>query len=641
MMKMPRKALVLAAGLGTRLRPLTYVFPKPLMPLWNLPLLEHVLRLLESWGVQEIVVNAHWMPETIEAWVKERRGTATITLSFEPEILGTGGALRPLRAFFGQEPFWMMNADIAAALKPEPLLKAFAASGSFAAAWLEPKKGPRTVEMDYAGRITCWKSPTPGVERTFTFCGLQLLSPKIFDFLPASDFSSIVQAYQQAMEHNLFVHGATVTGSYWDDAGTVDAYRHIHAEVKKLARSKKCGGELYDAKTDRLPLKANTFFAVSSKASVPASVKGTDSIVLEGTTVVKGASLKGCVLAGGLLGGKQVNCIGVSAARVCDAPLLSALQAMGWAPEKVTAQFLGARGSDRSFWRLWNGTDSVIAIRYALTRAENARYSGHAALLAEAGVPVPAIRLDLPETQLLLLEDCGDDSLQQRMNQKRQTKDEQWYQSTVEALVRLHREGTRLVAERKIALEPAFDEALYAWEQRLFEEHLLKNRYGYEALPADVASELKQISQKLLKAKQVLLHRDFQSSNVLFKKEKPVLIDFQGMRLGAGAYDLASLLYDPYLKVSQALRKKMAAYYLKAFPENRDAVALLREGAVQRLVQALGAYGRLAHVGQKHFAQYILPALENLLEVADACELDALGGCVEELIAREKIRYEK
>jgi NDP-sugar pyrophosphorylase family protein len=99
MMKMPRKALVLAAGLGTRLRPLTYVFPKPLMPLWNLPLLEHVLRLLESWGVQEIVVNAHWMPETIEAWVKERRGTATITLSFEPEILGTGGALRPLRAF--------------------------------------------------------------------------------------------------------------------------------------------------------------------------------------------------------------------------------------------------------------------------------------------------------------------------------------------------------------------------------------------------------------------------------------------------------------------------------------------------------------------------------------------------------------
>jgi NDP-sugar pyrophosphorylase family protein len=640
-MRAPGKALVLAAGLGTRLRPLTHVYPKPLMPLWNLPLLEHIVRLLESWGVHEIAINAHWMPEAIEAWRAARQGKARLTLSVEPEILGTGGALRPLRSFFSDEPFWMMNADIVASLQPEPMFKAFEASGSFAAAWLEPKKGPRTVEMDYSGRVTCWKSPTPGVERTYTFCGLQLLSPKIFNFLPETAFSPIVEAYERAMAKNLFVHGATVPGSYWDDAGTIEAYRRIHGEVKKLARAKKAGGELYDAKGDRLAITSKNFFAVSPEASVPVSVKGVDSIVLEGTTLLKKSSLKGCVLAGGLLGGNQVNRVGVCATRVCEAPLLEALNVMGWNPEKVNAQFLGSRGSDRSFWRLWQGAESIIAIQYALTRAENGRYSGHATLLADAGVPVPAIRLDLPETRLLMLDDCGDDSLQQRMNQTRNTKDEAWYQATVEALVQLHRDGTRLALERKIGLEPAFDETLYAWEHRLFDEHLLKNRYGYESLPEDVAKELKSVSQKLLKAKQVLLHRDFQSSNVLFKKGKPVFIDFQGMRLGAGAYDLASLLYDPYVKLNQELRKKMAAYYLKAFPENRDAVALLREGAIQRLVQALGAYGRLTHVGQSQFSQYILPALENLLEVADACELDALGGCIEECIAREKVRYEK
>lgn len=60
---MPKKALVLAAGLGTRLRPLTLECPKPLMPLWNVPLLEHVLRMLESWGVEEIAVNMHWQPD--------------------------------------------------------------------------------------------------------------------------------------------------------------------------------------------------------------------------------------------------------------------------------------------------------------------------------------------------------------------------------------------------------------------------------------------------------------------------------------------------------------------------------------------------------------------------------------------------
>jgi NDP-sugar pyrophosphorylase family protein/aminoglycoside/choline kinase family phosphotransferase len=640
-MRMPKKALVLAAGLGTRLRPLTLVYPKPLMPVWNVSLLEHILRLLESWGVEEIAVNTHWMAEPIEAWLKKRKGTAQTRVSHEKEILGTGGALRPLRSFLGQEPFWMMNADIAASVNPEPLVKAFEASGCFASAWLEPKKGPRTVEMDYAGRITCWRSPTPNVEHTYTFCGLQLVSPRIVDFLPETPFSTIVDAYQRAMDANLFVRGVAVPGSYWDDAGTVASYLRIHADVKKFAQTKKLGGEWYDPTADRFSPKDKSFFCVSAQANVAKGVKGVDSVVTEGATVLAGTSLKDCVLAGGVTGGEQKNVVHVPAHYVCDAAICEALMRVGWTPEKTSAHFIGARGSDRSFWRLSDGEQSVIAVQYALTRAENARYSGHAALLADAGVPVPAVKVDLPDTHVLLLEDCGDDSLQQRMQRTTHPKDEQWYEATVKALARFHREGTRLVKERKIELEPAFDATLYAWEHRLFEEHLLNHRYGYDALSEEVVVELKQVSEKLLKMKQVVVHRDFQSSNVLFKKGKPVFIDFQGMRLGAGAYDLASLLYDPYVKLDKALRTQTALCYLKAFPENSEAVEFVREGAVQRLVQALGAYGRLARVGQSQFSQYVLPALENLLEVADACELDALGGLVEELIAREKCRYEK
>lgn len=637
----PKRALVLAAGLGTRLRPLTFVYPKPLMPLWNVPLLEHLLRMLESWGVEEIAVNTHWMPEAVTAWLEARNGTARTRVSHEPEILGTGGALRPLRDFFREEPFWMVNADIAASVDPEPLVKAFESGGHFASAWLEPKKGPRTVEMDYAGRITCWRSPTPGVEHTYTFCGLQLLSPRIFDFLPDAMFSSIVDAYQRAMESNCFVRGVVVPGSYWDDAGTVEAYRRIHAEVKQLAKAGKPGGETYDAAGDRRAADAKAFFCVSPRADVAEDVTGVDSVVTEEARVLAGAALTDAVLVGGTIGGEQRNRVCVQASRVCDAQMVKAIARLGWSPEAVSAQFLGARGSDRSFWRLSDGSDSVIGVQYALTRPENGRYSGHAALLQEAGVPVPAVKLDWPEARILLLEDCGDDSLQGRMGQKRQEKAEKWYEATVEALARFHREGLSRVLQRGTPLEPPFDMALYAWEHRLFEEHLLKSRYGYEAMPDDVKEELERIAKTLLQAKQVLVHRDFQSSNVLFKKNKPVFIDFQGMRMGAGAYDLASLLYDPYVKLSDAFRKKMAACYLKSFPENRDAVALIREGAVQRLVQALGAYGRLAHVGQTHFTQYILPALEHVLDVADACACDALGGLVEELIAREKCRYEK
>ena len=98
MTDMPKKALVLAAGLGMRLRPLTFSCPKPLMPLWDVPLLEHLLRLLESWGVEEAAVNLHWQPEKIKAYLAARGGRIKVRFSFEPDILGTGGALRPMRA---------------------------------------------------------------------------------------------------------------------------------------------------------------------------------------------------------------------------------------------------------------------------------------------------------------------------------------------------------------------------------------------------------------------------------------------------------------------------------------------------------------------------------------------------------------
>ena len=633
----PKKALVLAAGLGTRLRPLTLACPKPLMPLWNVPLLEHILRMLEAWGVEEIAVNLHWQPEKIRAYLEARRGKARLRFSYEPEILGTGGALRPLQDFLGDAPFWVVNADIAAALDPRPLLDAFAAGDGLAAAWLEPRKGPRTVETDRRGRITCYRSPTAGVPGTFTFCGLQLVSPRIFEFLPDRPFSTLVEAYSQAMLKNRFVDGVAVPASYWDDAGTVEAYLRIHGDVKRLAKSDKTGGGLYDARADRCGKGDAHFFCVGVDASVGADVKGRDSIVFGGARVEPGSELRQAVVAGGSVGGKLDGAVCVAAAVADDDALPAALAALGWDRERTGAAFLGVRGSNRSFWRLYRGELSVIYIRYSLERPENARYSGHAAVLAAVGVPVPAVLTDLPAERCLVLEDWGDDSLQRRMA-SRPGKAVTWYRAVVGALARLHREGTRRVLETGTLLEPPFDAALYAWEHRLFEKHLLVDRYGYEALPEPVAQELSAVAERLRGARQVVVHRDFQSSNILFRGNRFVLIDFQGMRLGAAAYDLASLLYDPYVKICPDLRTRLVAEYGACHPEHPEAAELFCEGAVQRLIQALGAYGRLASVGQMEFTRHVLPALENLLDAADACGLEALGALAEELIAREQIR---
>ena len=105
---MVRKAVVLAAGLGTRLRPFTCVTPKPLMPVWGEPMLARIVNLLRERGVDDIVVNCHYLHEQVEAWCADNGCRA----SYEPEILGTGGVLNPLRGWIGDEPFYLVNGDV-------------------------------------------------------------------------------------------------------------------------------------------------------------------------------------------------------------------------------------------------------------------------------------------------------------------------------------------------------------------------------------------------------------------------------------------------------------------------------------------------------------------------------------------------
>ncbi|MBI2439772.1 MAG: NTP transferase domain-containing protein [Lentisphaerae bacterium] len=194
----PRKAVILAAGFGTRMLPLSLDTPKPLMPLWGKPIVEHIIALLASWGVEEVLINLHYQPEAICDYVRGRSARIPrITLSFEPDLLGTGGALQRAAWFLDTAPFWVINADIAAEVNPQPFIRAFQQSNILAALWLQPERGPRTVEMTQ-GRITDFASSRPGTKGTYTFCGVQVVSPHILRYIPRQGFSSIVQAYQRA-----------------------------------------------------------------------------------------------------------------------------------------------------------------------------------------------------------------------------------------------------------------------------------------------------------------------------------------------------------------------------------------------------------------------------------------------------------
>lgn len=523
---MVKKAIVLAAGFGTRLRPLTCAVPKPLLPVWSETMLDRVVSGLRSAGVEEIAVNCHYLHEQVEAWCRENGCRAV----YEPEILGTGGVLNPLREWIGGDAFYLVNGDIV--VENPPALE-LPASDEVIALAAVTEQGPRTIEVEPAsGYVTCWRSPDAGWEGTYTYAGYSLLKPSILDYVPPQGFSSIVEAYEKAMFDGRFVKAVTSEDFLWTDAGTIDAYIDVNRD----------GGD-------------NAF---------------------------------------------------------AEIPQIAA--ALGDGAKDV--EFIGARGSDRVFFR---SPGKVIVVYDDSKRAENAKYAAHARWLARNGVPVPGVLAELADMKTLVLEDAG--------------REDPSFEKSVEAVKELARFNALDFSDIEDTLESAMDAALWRWERDLFRGHCLEPRFGLE-MPPDVLAELESVASRLEAEPPALVHRDFQSTNVLWRGTSLKFIDFQGMRKGPAVYDLASFVYDPYVERDERRRRALAEVYAKA--SGRDDIArVLPFAAVQRLVQCLGAYGRLASVGRPGFGRFIRPALENLLAAADEAGLDAVGGLAEELIHLE------
>ena len=543
-----KKAIVLAAGHGTRLRPFTCATPKPLMPVWGEPMLGRIVAMLREWGVDDIAFNTHCLHEQVKAWADGYRRGATaagdrvkIKVSYEPEILGTGGVLNPLREWIGDEPFYLVNGDIVVENAPNPIDKVRNFdSPSVVGCGLVSESGPRTVEVEpESGFVTNWRSQDAGWDGTYTYCGIAVLKPEILKFVKPEGYSSIVSAYEEAMLHGKFVKSVRSREMLWTDAGTIPAYIDLNRD----------GDD-------------NAF------ADFP-----------------------------------QVK---------------AALEAVGTPSGRV--EFLGARGSERVFFRCDRG---VIILYDDGNRDENGLYAGHARFLRERGVPVPEVLADLVPIKTLVLADAG--------SERKMSLEE--YVKVVEELVKFNALGDD-PAIPGLNLLPGFDDETWTWERNLFRKHCLGTRFGRD-MPEAVERELKSVAEMLEREPKALVHRDFQSTNVLWKDGELSFIDFQGMRLGPAVYDLASLVYDPYVEFTEGERRALVALYAKK-SGRPEVEKVLPFAAVQRLVQCLGAYGRLASVGQPQFGRHSLPALQNLLDAADKAGLDAVGALAEDLIAEEQ-----
>lgn len=623
-MTLPRKAIVLAAGLGTRLAPLSNQLPKPLMPLWGVPVIGHALDLLQAWGVNEVLINLHHAPSKIVEYAQSRLPSKMlINFSFEPFILGTGGAIKKAKWFLGRSPCWIVNSDIVAQTDPWPFLKEYNRSNPISVLWLHDSLGPRTVEMA-EGNIAGFNAEHPGAPGTYTFCGIQLVSPRIVRYMPRKNEFSIIDVYRNALKLGQLVKGVCISNALWADIGTPQSYLAAHDLSRKRFMETRTAKPLFFreqlrrlANLKRSGVTIEGFVALGRNIRVGSNVKARNSIILDNAVIAAGARLDNAVVCPETRVGGCVTGVALKAAAIGSKPAWAARQ-LGWPPEKTTAIPLGPRGSARSFTRVCRGRRRAILVEYSLSRKENALYAQNARLLKSVGLRVPEILLDVPEERILAIEDVGDDSLLNRATNKQWLCARDSYRKVLDAAAVLHSHATYVAASALITLAEPFSGDLYRAEHELFAHHYLRMRLGYAKSDARLAlAELETVSSRLEPEPAALIHRDLQSTNIIFCEGRPVLIDFQGMRFGPAVYDLASLLCDPYVSLSEPAQHSLLAWHTSRLERpGAEIMAVFWWAAVQRLTQAIGAYARLGATPEtRRFDRHIVPAL-NMLDRA-------------------------
>lgn len=288
-------------------------------------------------------------------------------------------------------------------------------------------------------------------------------------------------------------------------------------------------------------------------------------------------------------------------------------------------------GSGRRFYRVTGAPEqTIILVKYNLEREENRHYVAIAEFLAEHRIRAPKIHYHDPDEGLIWLEDLGKRDLFSYRNESWLVR-RAFYESALDEIVKLHclpEEARNTILKD---LPAAFDAALYTWEQSYFLEYCLGRYFAVAEKEFSKLKELpalREIAERLGNRPRVLVHRDFQSQNIIVRNAQAHLIDFQGMRPGLAEYDLASLLFDPYVSLSTEEREEL----LDAYEAKRNAALSpvsdeFREifylCGMQRLMQALGAYGFLGLVkGNKAFLNHIPAAMTSLRTLVN--EIDGL-----------------
>lgn len=621
--------LVLAAGYGTRLHPITETIPKPLLPLVDQSLFAFQLRALQpltqSGIAFQLHANAHHLYNQVQTHAESLGARVWVEM---PYILGTGGPLHRMRQQGLRGELLVVNGDnrhqfdllqflSRARNSKAPVVLLAGSDPQIDTLMLGEENNGLCPLQCLHGRwnkeenVDLQRTTKVGVQRA-TFTGISWYADQAWNDIRAEETD--IRDFWKRTEVLVDVSQKEKS---WQDIGTPQGY--LEATKAELAQRKMHYYCDPTAQVNGLVVRS----VVAQGAIVPKDAVVEDSVVLPGTELGAKEHLQHTIAYGAWRWRAHPT--------PCQS-VLESLRTLGVAPDaqqnevlsELQWQSAGSAGSGRSYWRITAQDAKSWVLQQSHDQdADWHRFVLYARTLLELGLPVPCLYAVDETARQVLQEDLGGVRLWDHVKANPQMVQEA-YRSVLQALTTWQMQSTQAFARCPEFMDRAFDFKGLRWETEYFSEHYLcgyrhmttqephyqQLQKHYDALATSVAAHPRG-----------LVHRDFQSHNIMVHKGRMVFIDFQGARPGSLYYDVASLLWDPYVMLPYATVMELFDEWTMHHPllwelgkeRNR---ANFYDASQQRIMQALGAYCNLSrNKGISSFAQYIEPGEQRLAEV--------------------------
>ena len=282
------KAMILAAGLGTRLLPFTLKRPKPLFPILNTPLLGLTVNRIRNSGFSEILVNGHHLRQQIKKAVQHEENCI---LQEEEKILGTGGGLRMALPHFNHEPVLVVNGDIYHTVDYQEVYRNHCESKADVTLVLHDYPRFNNVAVNEKLMVTGFNSSNKGqknLKGLLAFTGIHVLKPDVLRLIPPDTPYCIIECYKKLLEQGGSIRAHLATDHFWTDMGTPEDYLKLHTDLLKQKVP------LYDELSMVL---AEAPFVGIENASIAKGVKLLDWVCIgKGATIGTGATLQRTVV---------------------------------------------------------------------------------------------------------------------------------------------------------------------------------------------------------------------------------------------------------------------------------------------------------------------------------------------------------